>query len=74
MAAYRDLVKHPDPVVQQRWLTSGNNEFGHLFQDYGPTEGMYLIDWIHQDQVPQHKKATYPRYTVDIRPEKSETH
>ena len=44
MAAYQDLVKHPDPVVRHRWLTSGENEFGCLFQGYGTTEGTDVLD------------------------------
>ena len=74
MAAYWDLVKHPDLLVCQWWLASGNNKFGCLFQVYDTTEGMDVLDWIHRTQVPQHKKVTYPRYTIDIRPEKSEPH
>ena len=74
MAAYRNLVKHPDPVVRQRWLTSGENKFGRLFQGYGITEGVDVLDWIPRTEVPQHKKVTYPRYTVNICPKKSEPH
>ena len=74
MAAYWDLFKHLDPMVRHMWLTSGENEFGRLFQGYGTTEGTDVLDWIHRAQVPQHKKVTYLRYTVGIRPEKSETH
>ena len=72
IVAYRDLIKHPDPIARQRGLASGENEFGFLFQGYGTTEGMNVLDWIHCDQVPHNKKVTYPRYTLDIRPEKSE--
>ena len=72
MTAYWDLIKHPDPVVHQRWLTLGKNEFGRLFQGYGTTEGMDVLNWIPRHEVPHHKKVTYPRYTVDIHPKKSE--
>ena len=72
MAAYQDLVKHPDPVIRQRWLTSGKNEFGSLFQGYGTIEGMDVLDWVPRTEVPQLKKVTYPPYTADIRPKKSE--
>ena len=34
---------------------------------------MDVLDRIPRHKVPQHKKVTYPRYTVDIRPEKSES-
>ena len=33
---------------------------------------MDVLNWIPRHEVPQHKKVTYPHYTVDIRPEKSE--
>ena len=74
MAVYQDIIKHPDLIVPQQWLTSGKNEFGRLFQGYGITEGRDVLDWIHHAQVPHNKKVTYPRYTIDIRPEKSEIH
>ena len=74
MTAYRDIINHPDSVVRQRWLTSGENEFGQLFQGYGTTEGMDVLDWTPHTKVPQHKKVSYPRYTVNICPEKSEPH
>ena len=74
LAAYWDLVKHPDFIVRQQWLTSGKNAFGHLFQSYGTTEGMDLFNWIHRAQVPHNKKVPYLHYTVDIRPEKSKIH
>ena len=45
MAAYRDLVKHPDQIICQRWLMSGGNKFGRLFlQGYSTTEGMDVLD------------------------------
>ena len=33
---------------------------------------MNVLDWIHRGEVPNGKKVTYPRYTVDYRPEKDE--
>ena len=74
MAAYWDLVKHPDPVIRQRWLTSGENKCGGLLQSYRTPEGMDVLNWIPRTEVPQHKKVTYPHYTVDICPKKSEPH
>ena len=49
MSAYRGLVKHPDPIVRQQWLTLGENEFAPLFQGYGTTEGMDALNWIPQN-------------------------
>eukprot|EP00536_Pseudo-nitzschia_multiseries_P011789 jgi/Psemu1/30035/gm1.30035_g len=73
-AAYRDLIKHPKTHVQELWLKSGEDEFGHLFQGFqnNHIEGMDVLDWIRRQEVPIHKKVTYPRYTVAIRPEKAD--
>ena len=74
MAHYRDMIVHPNPEIQARWMTSGENEFGRLFQGYEPNgiKGMDVLDWITKDEVPKHKKVTYPRYTIAFRPEKDE--
>ena len=74
MAAYRNLVKHPYPIVRQRWLTLGESKFGCLFQGYGTTEDMDVLNWINCDHVLHNKNVTYPRYTVNIHPEKPEIH
>ena len=71
-AAYKDLSKHPNPSIRRRWTTSGENEFGRLFQGFLDTKGMDVLDWIRHSEVPVHKTVTYPRYTVNIRPEKAE--
>ena len=72
MAKYRDLINHKDPVIQTRWLQSGENEFARLFQGYGEVDGMDVLEWIYRKDVPRNKQVTYPRYVVDVRPEKSE--
>eukprot|EP00532_Pseudo-nitzschia_australis_P003111 CAMPEP_0168188018 /NCGR_PEP_ID=MMETSP0139_2-20121125/15376_1 /TAXON_ID=44445 /ORGANISM="Pseudo-nitzschia australis, Strain 10249 10 AB" /LENGTH=158 /DNA_ID=CAMNT_0008110333 /DNA_START=112 /DNA_END=588 /DNA_ORIENTATION=- len=71
-AAYKGLSKHPNPTIRKRWTTSGENEFGRLFQGFLDTEGMNVLDWISRNDVPHDKTVTYPRYTVNIRPEKAE--
>ena len=65
-AAYRDLSKHPNTATRQRWTTSVENEFGHLFQGFLETKGLNVLEWITHDEVPQGKTITYPRKTVDI--------
>ena len=72
MAKYRDLINHKDPIIKQRWLQSGENEFARLFQGYGETDGVDVLDWIQRGDVPRNKQVTYPRYVVAVRPEKSE--
>ena len=69
---YQDLINHKDPVIQHRWLQSGENEFARLFQGYGEVDGMDVLEWIYRKDVPRNKQVTYPRYVVDVRPEKSE--
>ena len=74
MAHYRDLIIHPNPDIQQRWMESGENEFGRLCQGYPPNdiEGLDVIEFIPWDTVPKSKVVTYARYTVAYRPEKDE--
>ena len=72
MCHYRDLIKHHNPVIRLRWTKSGEKEFGRLCQGYGEEKGMDVIQWIPKNEMPPHKKATYPRYTVAFRPEKED--
>jgi hypothetical protein len=74
MAHYRDLIKHPDATIRDRWMESGENEFGRLCQGFEPNniKGMDVIEWIGISEVPKSKKVTYARYTVAYRPEKDE--
>ena len=72
MAHYRDLIIHPNPTVQQRWLQASCNEYGRLFQGYGDVKGMDVLEWIPKHLVPKNKTVTYARYTVAVRPEKDE--
>ena len=67
-------MKHPDSKIAKRWNTSGINEFARLFQGYGDTEGVDILEWIFKQDVPHGQRVTYPRYTVDILPEKSESY
>ena len=71
---HRDLINHKNQNTQQRWLTSGENEFGRLFQGFSQNniDGMDVLDWIHRTSIPKDKKVTYPRYTVAVRPKKDE--
>eukprot|EP00536_Pseudo-nitzschia_multiseries_P018927 jgi/Psemu1/58057/gm1.58057_g len=73
-AAYRDLIRHPKAQIQELWLKSGEDEFGRLFQGFQQNniEGMDVLDWIRRTDVPIHKRVTYPRYTLPIRPEKAD--
>ena len=73
---YRDLIRHPNPAIRQRWNDAGINEFGRLAQGYRKhgrdIEGMDIVSFIPRVQVPSEKQATYARYVVDYRPEKDD--
>jgi hypothetical protein len=73
-APYRELIKHPNEEIKNRWLKSGEDEFGRLFQGFEPNgiEGMNVLRWIHKKAIPANKSVTYPRYTVAYRPEKAD--
>jgi len=43
-AAYKDLSKHPNTTIRQRWTISRENEFGRLFQGFNNIEGMDVLD------------------------------
>ena len=70
--AYRDLIKHPNPVIRKRWQNAGINEFGRLAQGYDGSEGLNVVTFIAKSDMPNGKRATYARYVVDYRPEKDE--
>ena len=74
MCSYRDLINHANEKIRLKWLTSGENEFGRLFQGFSPNgiKGLDVLEWTQKSAVPRDKKCTYPRYTVDYRPEKDE--
>lgn len=72
MASYKDMMTHPNPKIRRRWLRSGENEFGRLLQGYGDVDGLDVLEVIHKFDIPTGKIVTYPRYTIDYRPEKSD--
>ena len=56
-------------------MESGANESGRLFQNADETQqvkGTDTCHWIHKQQIPANKKATYARICCDICPEKAE--
>lgn len=73
MASYRELVQHSNEEIWSKWLTSGENEFWRLFRilPHNGIEGFGVLDWIKKSDVLRAKKVTYPRYTVNYRPEKN---
>ena len=76
---YRDLLKHKKYKYKDTWTTAGSNEYGRLLQGCGRNAdgtqritGTNVCHWIPRSKVPKHKKVTYARYVVDIRPEKDD--
>ena len=68
---YRHLIQGPDKDI---WLKSLANDFGRLAQgvkDRMPT-GNSTIFFIHPSEIPAHKKVTYGRLVLDIRPLREE--
>ena len=57
MAHYRDRIKHPNATIRNRWIKSGENEFGRLFQGFKPNniEGMDVLEWIPHTDMPADK-------------------
>ena len=68
---YRHLIQGPDKYI---WVKALENYFERLAQgvkDRMPT-GNSTIFFIHPSDIPTHKKVTYGRLVVDIRPLKQE--
>merc|ERR1711884_654926 len=65
-----DLLKHPDPAIRKIWENSSEKEFGNLFQGYGNTKGMDVLEFIHKSEVPPNQRVTHPQTVVAYRPEK----
>ena len=68
---YRHLIQGPDKDI---WVKALANDFGSLAQgvkDRMPT-GNSTIFFINPSEIPAHKKVTYSRLDVYIRPLKEE--
>ena len=68
---YRHLIQGSDKYI---WVKSLANNFGRLAQGvkYRIPTGNSTIFFIHPSKIPEHKKVTYGRLVVDIRPSKDE--
>ena len=69
---YRDLIRHPNLQIRNKWLQAGEKEFGRLFQGFKDTEGKHVLEFVHRKDIPKDQKVTYPRYTAAYRPEKED--
>ena len=68
---YRHLIQGPEKDI---WVKALANDFGPLAQGVkGRMQtGNSTIFFIHPSEIPSHKKVTYGRLVVDIRPLKEE--
>lgn len=57
--SYHDLIMHLNPKICEKWLKSGENEFGCLFCGLNPNEikGIRVLDCIKNMDVPFGKKV-----------------
>ena len=51
--AYRDLIKHPNPKIRDRWNQAGINTFSRLAQGHGDTEGLDVVTFIPKHEMLQ---------------------
>jgi hypothetical protein len=73
IADRREVIKCTDG---KQWTESNREEIGYLFQGLGPTSkmptGADTLFFIHRNQVPKNKKATYILVLCAERPEKTQ--
>ena len=68
---YLHLIQGPDKYI---WVKALVDDFGRLAQGVKtriPTGNIKIV-FIHPSEIPAHKKVTYGRLVVDIRPLKDE--
>jgi hypothetical protein len=75
VAEYDELSKCSDSTL---WIQSNTEEFGRLAQGLGPDsempEGTNTLFFIHLNQMPNGRKATYLRIVCADCPEKLQPH
>ena len=70
---YRQLINSPDANVRITWSNSFCNELGRLAQGYkNRVKYTDAIEFIHFNEKPTNKKATYARVVAEVRPQKKE--
>jgi hypothetical protein len=67
---YRHLIRNAS--TKATWEHSCANEFGRLAQGIRDIVGTDTIRFIRKSQIPPGRRATYPRYVCEVRPQKSE--
>jgi hypothetical protein len=67
---YRELLR--DPLTRSEWELSSANEFGRLAQGVGGRIKGTDIRFIRHSEMPTDRKATYPRFVCEHRPQKTE--
>jgi hypothetical protein len=68
---YRKLITNP--ITKKDWLVSSAKEFGRLMQGVGGrVQGTNTMFFIKRSDIPDGRKATYPRFVCEERPQKKE--
>ena len=70
--AHQDLIDCPNPVMREQWIKAGINEFARLAHGHDKMEGMDVVSFIREQQVPNGKTVTHAQNVVDHCPEKDE--
>ena len=60
MAYFGYLICRPNTKIHERWLKSGKNEFGLMFQGFGYVKGMDMTQFILKSELTQGKNVKYP--------------
>ena len=69
LCEYKDLANSSEGPL---WERSACIEFGRLAQGWKHVKGTDTIHFIHHNEVPVDRKATYVRYVTTYRPQKEE--
>ena len=61
---YKELIKHPNKMIRERWTQAGINEFARITKGHGAIEGLDVVTFIPRHEMRVEKNATYARYVV----------
>ena len=71
MEEYRHLLQGPD---RDKWLNAASKEFARISQGRAQNDTPFTdtVIWLHPDQLPPDKRATYMRICANYRPQKDD--
>lgn len=53
-----DQLKHPNPEIKAIWEKSSQKDYRNLFQGFGDTKGMDVLEFFHKLEVSANQKVT----------------